>query len=64
MLSIVNEVDPLIFLLHMFCIRYKHVFFQHKKLKAKINTNLGLQVCLRDDLLDPPLKEPPSVSPS
>ena len=30
MLSIVNEVDSLIFLLHIFCIRYKHVFLhQH-----------------------------------
>ena len=28
MLSIVNEVDPLIFPLHMFCMQYKHVFFQ------------------------------------
>jgi len=28
MLSIANKIDPLIFLLRMSCMRYKHVFFQ------------------------------------
>ena len=31
MLSIANEVDPLIFPLRMFCMRYKHVFFQQQR---------------------------------
>ena len=34
MLSIVSEVDPLISSLRMFCIRYKHVFFNRTKLFA------------------------------
>ena len=34
------------------------------KLKNTNQTSLGLHVCLREDLLDPPLEEPPSVFPS
>ena len=31
MLSFTNEVDPLIFPLRMFCMQYKHVFFQQQE---------------------------------
>ena len=42
MLSIANEVDPLIFPLHMFCMRYKHVFSNKKKYRSDQSLSLPL----------------------
>ena len=42
----------------------EHFLFFCRKNKNKSHTSLGLWVCLHEDLLDPPLKEPPSVFPS
>ena len=36
MLSIANEIDPLIFQLRMFCMQYKHAFFQHPKRQRRV----------------------------
>ena len=42
----------------------EHFLFFCKEKKNTSHTSLGLRVRLREDLLDPPLEEPPSVFPS
>ena len=49
------------------CIRFKLGVFDSTSFKKNKNTDhasLGLRVRLREDLLDPPLEEPPLVFPS
>ena len=52
MLSIANEVDLLFFPLGMFCMRYKHVFFQQdchglEDRRKRCGSVLGLKVGCR-----------------
>ena len=42
----------------------EHFLLFCKKNKYRSHASLGLRVRLQEDLLDPPLEEPPSVFPS
>ena len=42
----------------------EHFLLFCRKNKNTDHASLELRVCLREDLLDPPLEEPPSVFPS